>query len=110
MLIPRNQNAGGSFESQREHLGKNGSGTWRKFSECAESSNALGTLIERRQEMIKKLILLLFGYREKEQHIAEAIEQSCNIRLEADERMRTMRATLDGEDGWFMPDKPEQQG
>jgi len=59
--------------------------------------------------MIKKLILRLFGYREKGQDVAEAIEQSCNIRLEADERMKTMRVTLDGEDGWFNPNH-EQRG
>ena len=46
-------------------------------------------------------ILKLFGYREKTAGVHEAIKQACLLNVETEERLNKVKATLNGEYGWF---------
>ena len=48
-----------------------------------------------------KKILRLFGYKEKTLEIREALQEVCETRIIAEEKMEKLRMTLDGEDFWF---------
>jgi hypothetical protein len=50
---------------------------------------------------VTKTVMKLFGYREKAEGIEETIHESCLMNIEAQQRLKKLRATLDGEDGWF---------
>jgi len=51
--------------------------------------------------MIVEWVLRLLGYNEKSQHAHEAIKNACLLNVDAGKRLDQVRATLNGENGWF---------
>jgi hypothetical protein len=103
MLIHNYKNDGGIAESEREHLGDTDYGAEGKFDECETISDTarIFGLWKRTAGVVMKKILRIFGYREKQLELQEALQESCEVRIEAEERLKKLRTTLDGEDFWF---------
>jgi hypothetical protein len=51
--------------------------------------------------MIVEWVLRLLGYNEKSQYAHEAIRNACLLNADAGKRLDRVRATLNGENGWF---------
>jgi hypothetical protein len=102
MFIHYYPDDGSVAQQEREHLRENDLGDGSELSECQTSSDTSGISgLWQRTERVAMKILKLFGYREKQLAIEEALEEACEIRIEADKQLRKFRSTLDGEDFWF---------
>ena len=112
MPVSHNQNAGGIAEQERRHPGKDGWGTKRKFEQCETIGNASGVpgTQARTKGVVMKLLLKVLGVREKGLDIPAKIKEACETRIEAEERLKRLRATLNGEDYWFQGDTHGMSG
>jgi hypothetical protein len=91
----------GLAESEGRCSRKDGERTERARSRCARMYHSVRSSSLQRQGKVTKTVMKLFGYREKAEGIEETIHESCLMNIEAQQRLKKLRATLDGEDGWF---------
>jgi hypothetical protein len=103
MSIHHHQNDGSSPKPKGEHFRENDLRDGGKFAECETISNfaRISGLWQKTAGVVMKKILRIFGYREKQLELQEALQESCEVRVEAEERLKKLRTTLDGEDFWF---------
>jgi len=103
MSIFGNKNDDSIIEQKRRYSGGIGSRVnfTRKF--CKRSSDLTRVSCTRKAQERMKMehILKLFGYKEKTANALEVIKHACFLNVEAEERIKKVRATLDGEDNWF---------
>jgi hypothetical protein len=103
MSIFNSKNVDSTLKQKRRYSGRLGNriNLTREF--CERSSEAFRgfSVWWKGEGVIMERILKLFGYHEKTANAHEAIKYACLLNVDATERLEKIRATLNGENGWF---------
>lgn len=94
---------------ERGYSGRDGKGVGRTRELCERIGQAVGVSgLRKAKGVVMKWVLKLLGYREKTENIHEVIRDSCMLNVDSKERLERLRATLNGENGWFKGDANER--